>query len=95
MSTKTDRALRDAFAARLERLINDSDKSQIRMAEELGYDNQNMITMFKQGKTRVPLEKVVPLARALDVDPSALIQAWFTAYMPAALASIEPYITWR
>jgi transcriptional regulator with XRE-family HTH domain len=95
MSTKTDRALRDVFSARLERLINDSDKSQIRMAEELGYDNQNMITMFKQGKTRVPLEKVVPLARALGVNPTALIQAWFTAYMPAALASIEPYITWR
>ena len=75
MSTKTDRALRDAFSARLERLINDSDKSQVRLSEELGYDNQNMITMIKQGKTRVPLEKVVPLARALDVDPSALIQA--------------------
>lgn len=95
MFNKVDRALRDAFSAKLERLINDSDKSQVKLSEELGYENQNMITMFKQGKTRVPLEKVVPLARALGVDPSALVQAWFTAYMPAALASIEPYMAWR
>ncbi len=95
MYTKVDRALRDVFTAKLERLINDSDKSQAKLAEELGYDNQNMITMIKQGKTRVPLEKVVPLARALGVNPSMLIQAWFTAYMPAALASIEPYMAWR
>lgn len=95
MYTKVDRALRDVFTAKLERLINDSDKSQVKLAEELGYDNQNMITMIKQGKTRVPLEKVVPLARALGVNPSMLIQAWFTAYMPAALASIEPYMAWR
>ena len=95
MYAKVDRALREAFSAKLERLINDSDKAQVKLAEELGYENQNMITMIKQGKTRVPLEKVVPLARALDVDPSMLIQAWFTAYMPVALASIKPYMTWR
>jgi hypothetical protein len=36
MYTKVDRALRDVFSAKLERLINDSDKSQVKLAEELG-----------------------------------------------------------
>ena len=61
MYTKVDRALRDVFTAKLERLINDSDKSQVKLAEELGYDNQNMITMIKQGKTRVPPQNQPPL----------------------------------
>ena len=80
---------RAAFAAKLEQLINDSDKSQIQMARDIGYDNQNIITMIKRGTTRIPLEKVAALARSLGVDPALMIRDWFAAYMSEALPDIE------
>lgn len=87
----TPEARRDAFAAHIERLINASAKSQIQIADALGYGNANIITMFKKGTTRVPLDKVIPLAVALDVDPGELIRKWFDAYMPGVLPQLEIY----
>ena len=40
-----------------------SDKTQREIALALGYDKPNIITMFKQGLTKIPLNKVAPLAR--------------------------------
>jgi transcriptional regulator with XRE-family HTH domain len=80
---------KDRFVTRLERAINASDKTQLEIAESLGYSNANLITMIKKGTTRLPLDKVVPMARELDLDPSQLMREWFAVYMPDALPSIE------
>jgi transcriptional regulator with XRE-family HTH domain len=83
---------RRTFSAMLDRLINRSAKTQIQIAAELGYDNANVITMFKKGTTRVPLDKVTALAAALDVDPGGLLRHWFSAYEPAALPEIDKHM---
>lgn len=38
------------------------------IAKNVGFDAPNMMTMLKQGRTRLPLDKVVPMARALESD---------------------------
>lgn len=83
---------KNRFAARLERAINTSDKTQFEIAQSLGYDNANIITMFKKGTTRVPPDKVAPLAQALDLDPGELMREWFDAYMPEVVPAMEELI---
>ena len=90
MTANRARAPRDKeFVRELERLINASDKTQTDIAEEIGYDNVNMITMFKSGRTRVPMEKVVPLCEALGADGGHMLRRWFNTYMPNALQTIH------
>jgi transcriptional regulator with XRE-family HTH domain len=47
-------------------------KSQKEIASQAGYTNPNMITMLKQGNTKLALDRVAALARALEVDPRRL-----------------------
>ena len=56
------------------------DKTQIEIAEALGYDRPQIITMFKQGRTRVPLNKIGPLARALGADPARMMRLALEEY---------------
>ena len=46
------------------------DKTQRQVATECGLENANVITMFKQGATKLPLNRIGPLAKALEVDPA-------------------------
>lgn len=81
-----------SFARRIDGLINASGKTQRRIAAELGYDKPNIITMFKQGTTRVPPDKVGPLAHALDADPVELLRLWYEAYEPHMVPVIEQHL---
>jgi hypothetical protein len=83
---------KDRFVARLEKAINASPKTQFQIADELGYPNANLITIFKKGTTRVPLDKVAPMARALDLDPGNFMREWLAVYMPVALAALEELV---
>lgn len=49
-------------------------RTQKDVADQAGYVNQNMITMIKQGHTKVALDRVMGLAKGLDYDPSHLMQ---------------------
>ncbi len=49
-------------------------KTQGEIAAEAGFANPNMLTMLKQGATRVPLDRVPALAQALDCDPAWLLR---------------------
>lgn len=73
------------FVRHLDDLINSSAKSQRQIALEMGYDKANMITMFKQGTTRVPLDKVPYLADSLEVDRADMIRLWLQSYEPNLL----------
>src|ERR1700681_4051702 len=83
---------RTRFAAHLEYLISKSGHSQAYIAEQLGYRTQNIITMFKKGDTRVPFDKVIPLAELLSADPAELLRDWFEAYMPGTMEVIENHL---
>ncbi|MBI1216930.1 MAG: XRE family transcriptional regulator [Rhodobacteraceae bacterium] len=49
-------------------------KSQIEIANEAGFNNPNMVAMLKNGASKLPLDRVSSLARALDCDPRLLFK---------------------
>jgi|SRR5579871_6429527 len=57
-------------------------KTQRQIAAEIGYDKPNMISMFKRGEVRVPLEKIPALAKAIEADPSHLFRLALEQYWP-------------
>ena len=79
------------FVQRIETLINASPKTQRQIAAELGYDKPNIITMFKQGTTRLPIGKVGLLAEVTHGDPVELVRLWLEEYEPDLLVTIETH----
>lgn len=73
----------------LEQRIALSGKSQKAIAAECGYANPNIITMFKNGATRLPFPKVAVMARALEVDPKELLRLVLSDYNPEALDMLD------
>lgn len=49
-------------------------KSQLQIANEAGFPNPNMVTMIKQGASKLALDRVPSMARALDSDPAYLMR---------------------
>lgn len=45
-------------------------KTQRQIASEVGYDQPNIISMWKRGETKVPLRKIPALARSIGGDPT-------------------------
>jgi transcriptional regulator with XRE-family HTH domain len=63
-------------------------KSQIDIARETGFDKPNMITMIKQGSTKLPLDKIGRFAKAIEVDPIYLFQLCMSEYHPETWSEI-------
>lgn len=63
--------------------------AQKEIARELGYDKPNIITMFKQGSTKVPLNKIAPLARILGIDAIHLLRMAMLEYQPETWNVLE------
>jgi DNA-binding CsgD family transcriptional regulator len=78
-----------SVAEYIEQQIAFSEKSQKDIAEEIGYDKPNVLTMIKQGKTKLPVNKVGQLAMALGVDPVHLLRLVMSEYMPQTWEAIE------
>ncbi|WP_374369905.1 helix-turn-helix domain-containing protein [Tabrizicola sp.] len=49
-------------------------KTQAEVASEAGFPNANMMTFLKNGRNKVPLDRVPSLAKALEVDPAYLMR---------------------
>ncbi|KJZ17352.1 hypothetical protein TW86_03575 [Halomonas sp. S2151] len=64
-------------------------KTNLVIAEEVGYANQNVISMIKKGKTKLPLDKVLLMADSLEVDRKKLLRMVMKEYMPDSLKVIE------
>jgi transcriptional regulator with XRE-family HTH domain len=80
---------KETVAEFITRHIKTSGKSQVEIARELGYPKPNIITMFKQGKTPIPLSKVGALAKSLGIDPALLLKKVMGEYMPDTLAALQ------
>ena len=78
-----------AFANYLANQIRIAEVPQKDIAEALGYQNANIVSMFKKGLTKVPIEKVPALAKALHLDPVHLLMLAMREYMPEAFAVIQ------
>ena len=49
-------------------------KTQAEIALQAGYVSQNMISMIKQGSSKVALDRVPALAHALEADPAYVMR---------------------
>lgn len=49
-------------------------KTQARIASEAGFPNPNVVTMIKQGSSKLALDRVPAMAIALDCDPALLLR---------------------
>ncbi|MGA7181264.1 MAG: hypothetical protein WBX11_16985 [Thiobacillaceae bacterium] len=88
-------AKRITVAEYLTHQINICDKSQKEIAVEVGYDKANVITMFKQGSTKLPINKVPIFAKALGVDPVHLLRIVMQEYAPDAWQVFEELLGTR
>lgn len=52
------------------------------VAKELGYRSANVLSLWKTGKSRVPLERLPDLARLMKVDLAELLPWWMEQYAP-------------
>jgi hypothetical protein len=57
-------------------------KSASQVAREIGYEGDRLIYAFACGELRVPLDRAVPLAKALEIEPGAFFAAVLSAFMP-------------
>ncbi len=49
-------------------------KSQSQIAKEAGFPNPNMVTMIKNGASKLALDRVPSMARGLECDPAFLME---------------------
>jgi hypothetical protein len=82
----------DKVAARISALLEVSDRTQPQIAQELGYNRANIISMFKTGTTKVPINKLGPLAVALNADPGHMVRLGLETYYPETYAAIKEYL---
>ena len=61
------------YVAYIDSLITVSPKSQSAISREIGYKNPNILSLIKKGRIPLPVEKVLPLAEALNADPVRLM----------------------
>lgn len=64
-------------------------RSNLEIAEQVGFPRSNVISMLKSGATRLPVNRIVAMANAIDVDPAVLFRLTMEEYMPGFLAVID------
>lgn len=69
--------------------LHESGKTQREVARECGFENPNVITMFKQGDTKFPLNRIGPLAHAVGADPAYMLRLAMSEYMPETWEAVE------
>lgn len=95
MSTKTTTGTPKKPATVAEYLtaqIDLSGKTQLQIARECGFDKPNIITMFKQGKSKLPISRIGRMAKALGVDPLHLFNLAMSEYEPDTWPVIQQEI---
>jgi transcriptional regulator with XRE-family HTH domain len=65
---------RQSMAEFITDAIAASPKSQREIADEMGLDSSNLITMYKSGASRVPPNRLHSLAIALNIDAWSLVR---------------------
>lgn len=68
--------------------IDHCGKRREQIAAEVGFPNPNMVSMIKKG-TRLPRDKVLKMALALNVDPFELMRRYWTEHFPAEWEMLE------
>lgn len=72
--------------------VNLCGKQQLDIAREAGFNKPNIITMIKQGKTKLPMAKVGTMAKALGVDAAYLFQLTMQEYEPDTWEALKDFV---
>jgi transcriptional regulator with XRE-family HTH domain len=56
------------------RILELKPKTQSEIADEAGFINANVVSMIRSGTTKLPLDRVPALAKALECDPALLMR---------------------
>lgn len=72
--------------------IQATGKLQKDIARQAGFEMPNVITMIKQGKTKLPLAKIGAMAAAMEADPLHLLQLCLEEYQPDTWKAIAPFL---
>lgn len=83
------KAARLTVAAYLTAQIELCGKQQLQLAKECNFAKANIITMIKQGNTKLPMSKIGLMAKALGLDPFHLYKMVMQEYDPNNWAAIE------
>ncbi|GAC1569098.1 MAG: hypothetical protein NVS3B3_23100 [Aquirhabdus sp.] len=92
MTTNTPSKKKLSVAEYISKQIDASSKSQKQIAEEVGFPKPNMMTMIKQGASKVPIGKIAALAEALNVEKLYLYKLVMQEYEPETWESIQKSI---
>lgn len=74
---------RDGKVARLIRERIDAlrtRKAVLEIANDAGYEKDKLLLAFAEGEWRVPIDRAVALARALETDPAEFLRAVLESY---------------
>lgn len=66
-------------------------KSNIEVSAEAGFDKPNIIAMIKTGTTKIPMERISGMAKALELDPVYLLKLCLSTYHPTMWQCLEPF----
>lgn len=73
----------------LDEAIENSGRTQREIAEIAGFRSANILSMMKQGGTKVPIERIPALARACRVDPRTFAEIAMKEYHPEIWTVLE------
>ncbi|MFZ5525792.1 MAG: hypothetical protein ACOZE7_03970 [Pseudomonadota bacterium] len=82
MNDDTAQQSRPSVADFLRTQIEASGKTPFEIASDCGWDNENVISMLKESKMKLPTAKVSLLARSLGIDPYDLLEVTMQEYQP-------------
>jgi len=69
----------------LDRASSERKLSTREVAKQLGFKQATFISQMAQGRSRVPLERAIELARAVDLPPASFLAAAVAQQVPEAL----------
>lgn len=76
MGSKRTTRPRNLIAAIMRVKIQSSGKTQAQIARECGLPKPNVVSMIKNGQTRLPLDRLAAFAKSVDMDVFELFSAW-------------------
>lgn len=69
--------------------VNGRPMTQRDIAAVAGYDKPNIFSMFKSGETKIPIDRIPSIAKALRVDPAHLARLVIAQHWPTVAANFE------
>lgn len=90
-TTRPIKALDDAVLSHhfISIAISASGKSNQEIAEECGFLRGNVVAMIRSGAMKLPINRVLRLAKAVDVDPITLLRKTMSNQDAVLLKAIE------